>query len=337
MIGRLIRGNVKKLQNLPNTWLGGKSLGVVHLTRGRAPLPPMYVELALTYRCNLTCAYCYQASSRRTSYPDMTLDDIRAIDANLSSSFRIRPRLYLFGGEPTLNGEFGEILGYLDRRGYRLSMTTNGTLLGPHLDLLARCRRIDNLVVSLNAGNLEGAPRVVRDLTARMRSGSSVSVNCPADLATETGRPLVDLVRIVDDCGAKFVSVQHSQSVFMDKQAVDAAKQVAQIRETARESFRTPVTFFPDIRDADLEAYYTDTSFPRSTRSCVLPWFDVFVRPNGDVVPCDEMDVVMGNVRQEKMSAIWNNARYRAFRRGIHKRGLTHGICQRCCHRQYYG
>ena len=336
MLGNLIRRNVKKLQNLPNTRLG-RTLDVVHLLRGYAPLAPLYVELALTYRCNLTCGYCYQAASKRAAFPDMTLTDVRAIDANLRRSFAIRPRLYLFGGEPTLAREFGEILSYLDRRGYRLSFTTNGTLLERHLARVGACRHIDNVVVSLNAGNLRTVPALVPELVRRTAGArTTVSLNCPVDLAAETGLRLVELIGSVDGCGARFISVQHSQSVFLHGRSADAADLVAQIREAAAGRTRTELTFFPAIRDADLPAYYADPGFPRRARGCVLPWFDLFVQPNGDVVPCDELDLVMGNLKTDELSDIWNSERYRRFRRRIGAQGVSHPICRRCCHRRYY-
>ena len=336
MFGLLIRENVKRLQNLPNTRLG-RVLGAVHLTRGYAPWPPLYVELALTYRCNLTCEYCYQSSERRAAAQEMSLEDLRRIERGIRESFVVRPRLYLFGGEPMLHSGFLEILSWLTDRGYRVSFTTNGTLLESSLDEVARTRGLDNLVVSLNEANLETAPPLVRELTHRSKgSGMTVSLNCPVDLAAESGMDLVEIAHRFDDCGARFLSFQHSQSVFLRGRTVDSGAVVEQVRRIRGVKLRTEVTFFPEIRDRDLEAYYSDPGFPRQAPGCVLPWFDVFVRPDGDVVPCDEIDVVLGNAVQQPLGKIWNNERSRAFRKSTISREQEHAICRRCCHRRYY-
>jgi len=337
MFGILVRENIKRLQNLPNTRFG-RVLGAVRLTRGYAPWPPLYVELALTYRCNLDCGYCYQAGERRETAQEMSMEDLRRIERGIRSSFRVRPRLYLFGGEPMLHPEFLDILRWLTRRDYRVSFTTNGTLLGSSIDEVARTRGIDNLVVSINAANLDTAPALVAELTRRSRdSGMTVSLNCPVDLSAEVGEDLADIARRFDDCGARFLSFQHSQSVFLRGRTVDTQDVVEQIRRARSEQTRTEVTFFPEIRDRDLEAYYSDPAFPRKAPGCVLPWFDVFVRPGGEVVPCDEIDVVVGNAVLQPLGDIWNNERFREFRKRAASGTQRHAICRRCCHRRYYG
>lgn len=336
MFGIIIRENIKRLQNLPNTRFG-RVLGALRLTRGYAPWPPLYVELALTYHCNLSCEYCYQAPARHAAAQEMRFEDLRRIERGIRSSFAIRPRLYLFGGEPMAHPDFLEILRWLTDRGYRVSFTTNGTLLEPCVEEVARTRGIDNLVISLNTANLRTAPRLASELIRLSKgSGMTVSLNCPVDLAAEAGLDLVEIVHQVEGCGARFLSFQHSQSVFLRGRSVDVGTVVEQIRNVRALPRDTEITFFPDIRDRDLEAYYSDPEFPGHGPSCVLPWFDVFVRPNGDVAPCDEIDEILGNAARQPLGEIWNSERFRNFRRGSEGGKREHAICRRCCHRKYY-
>lgn len=338
MLGKLIRNNVKRVQNLPNTrW--GRALGAVRLTRGLAPWPPLYVELALTYHCNLDCGYCYQDRARGIEWGEMTLETLRRIERGIRSSFLIRPRLYLFGGEPMLHAEFPEILRFLLERGYRLSLTTNGTRLqSTYFDAIASAHGIDNVVISLNSANLETARERVNQLVRkRVDEGMTISLNCPVELALETGVELADIASRFDGCGARFLSFQHSQSVFLHGRELDVDEVVRQIGRVRGVRTRMEITFFPNIDERDIRAYYSDPEFPQLGLLCVLPWFDVFVRPNGDVVPCDEVGEVMGNAADEPLGRIWNNERYRSFRRRVGSGHPVHSICRRCCHRRYYG
>ena len=52
------------------------------------------------------------------------------------------------------------------------------------------------------------------------------------------------------------------------------------------------------------------------------------IYPDGEVGLCREYHA--GNVQNEPLHAIWNNARYRDFRRYLREKG-TCPICSRCC------
>ena len=94
---------------------------------------PMKMELALTHRCNLRCAYCYAgAKSDRT----MSLQTARkALDLAFEHPHE-HVRIAPFGGEPLLEAELvdavaSEARQRAERTGkkVRFTMTTNGTLL----------------------------------------------------------------------------------------------------------------------------------------------------------------------------------------------------------------
>ncbi len=66
-------------------------------------------------------------------------------------------------------------------------------------------------------------------------------------------------------------------------------------------------------------------------RTCDLPCRITegyaFVDPRGRVHPCPSLD--MGNAFVEPFSRVWNNRRYRAFRRLVRRHGRL-PFCQRC-------
>jgi radical SAM protein with 4Fe4S-binding SPASM domain len=72
-------------------------------------------------------------------------------------------------------------------------------------------------------------------------------------------------------------------------------------------------------------------------QSCYIGWIDVRIRVNGDVVPCDTCNWVMGNIHQNGIREIWNNPAYRDFRRvSRHPLGIVQSgrncVCDFCCH-----
>ncbi|MBN3032599.1 MAG: radical SAM protein [Candidatus Saganbacteria bacterium] len=319
--------NLKKLQNLPNTF-AGKLLNLVFLFGGYAPLAPRFVELLPTYRCNLRCEFCYQAPEKRDRYPDLTLAGARRIEENLRRSFRHRPRIHLFGGEPTVNRDFMEIVRLFAGCGYRLSLTTNGVELGKYLAGLQAVRQLKEINISLNTLDINNALKLAGQL-----GHIKININCPINRSNQK-----ELTRIAAAlAGGRVNSLTFQHATFAKSAPPDIDPEVVAEQVKGLKSKRAgfPILFLPEIKPGDIKKYYTDPAFPYKDK-CVFPWFVLFIQPNGDIIPCDEVDEKMGNALTEDLAAIWNNGKYRRFRAGIIKKGVSAPICFRCCHRQYY-
>ena len=97
------------------------------------PWPPRSVTLVLTAACNLNCTYCYQTARRPARMPWRTAN--AAVDLLLASTAPPRA-LVLTGGEPLL--VYPMVRRIIERvraagpagRGTRITLLTNGTLLG---------------------------------------------------------------------------------------------------------------------------------------------------------------------------------------------------------------
>jgi MoaA/NifB/PqqE/SkfB family radical SAM enzyme len=324
--------NRKKLQNLPNTFVG-KLLNAVRLFGGYAPFQPFYIEVAVTFRCDLDCPYCYQELGRKGDIPDMGPEEAAILENNISRSFRFKPHIYLFGGEPGVNTHFKEILRYFSDKGYNISFATNALAIEGEINGILSVKGLRHMAISLNPFNLETVSRILAGVKAGV---GKISVNCPVDLIAETELDFYDVTRRLSGTGIAFLSFQHSQSVNLRERYGKYADIPARIREMKKKRFDMPVMFFPDIRDRDLEAYYSDPDFPGRRKKCVLPWFDMFIRPDLRVLPCDEVDLILGNAKVSSLRKIWNSPSYRAFRRSVAEAGGVYPICERCCHRQYY-
>jgi len=95
------------------------------LGRGQSPVPSLrYLELILTYRCNLHCRHCYQGGSRNQDLDPGLLEDLLVEFDQMQGL-----RLLLSGGEPLLYPHRDRLIPALACRGYRVVLITNGHLL----------------------------------------------------------------------------------------------------------------------------------------------------------------------------------------------------------------
>ncbi|MFI3237783.1 MAG: radical SAM protein [Lachnospiraceae bacterium] len=104
----------------------------------------IYIEI--TNICNLSCDFCPETKRQKQS---MSASDFKLI------ATKLRPYgdyLYLHvKGEPTLHKELSEILSICESLGYKVCITTNGTLLREKSDLLLQSPAVHKVHISLHS------------------------------------------------------------------------------------------------------------------------------------------------------------------------------------------
>jgi radical SAM protein with 4Fe4S-binding SPASM domain len=102
---------------------------------------PISGSIEVTQRCNLRCTHCYIPFSTRKGpqQPELSLSEIQHILDEIKEAGCMW--LLLTGGEPLLRRDFPDIYTYAKRKGFILTLFTNGTLLTPRIaDTLAEWR-----------------------------------------------------------------------------------------------------------------------------------------------------------------------------------------------------
>lgn len=96
-----------------------------------------YVEMDITYHCNLKCANCNRSCSQLPSTTEIPVDRVAAFVRESAESGAKWERIRILGGEPTLHGRFWDIIEILlDYKQHfnpdlRLVLCTN--LFGPRV------------------------------------------------------------------------------------------------------------------------------------------------------------------------------------------------------------
>jgi len=90
---------------------------------------PVLSEVAVTYRCNAKCTFCY-AGCNCTVNPvgsdrEMTLDEVKTVLDRIVREAKV-PSVSFTGGEATLRPELPEMIRYARGLGMRVNLITNG-------------------------------------------------------------------------------------------------------------------------------------------------------------------------------------------------------------------
>jgi MoaA/NifB/PqqE/SkfB family radical SAM enzyme len=90
------------------------------------------------------------------------------------------------------------------------------------------------------------------------------------------------------------------------------------------------IDFFPNFKKEDIKTYYEDRDeFPQiAPVVCITPFTNAFILPEGEVWNCP-LNIV-GNIKEDNFSSIWNNEKARKFRRELIINGKFR-ICKNCC------
>lgn len=267
-----------------------------------------YVEI--TNICNLRCAFCPGTKRPERFMPP---EEFRIL------ARRLRPHtgfLYLHVmGEPLLHPQLGELLEIGAAEGFRLCLTTNGTLLEQRHDLLLSAPVLHKLSVSLhsmegnNAGALGG---YLAGVWESVQALSQAGIICALRLWNIGGQETRNgeiLAFLGDRLGTHPLDLPQLRR--------GSWKLGQRLYLEQAEKFDWPELEGPE----------------RAAGFCLGLRDQVAVLVDGTVTPCcldHEGDIPLGNLLAEELDGILASPRARAVCDGFSQRRPSEALCRRC-------
>lgn len=307
------------------------------------------VAWEVTRTCNLACIHCRAAALDRPYDNELTtaegfrlLDEIETVAS---------PIIILTGGEPLLRPDIFEIAAYGNRKGFRMTMAVNGTLLS-----LDAARKMQGAGIQRISISLDGATAESHDAFRQVSGafeGALHGVNCARDAGldfqintTITKQNLHELAAIQEltvSLGAVahhiFLLVPMGRGKDLTEQGIDAEQYEETLHWFYEQRDQVPLqlkaTCAPhyyrilrqraksEKRSVDFKTFGLDAM----TRGCLGGVGFAFISHTGQVQPCGYLELNCGNVREESFQEIWNNASIFKDLRDI---GKYRGKCGRC-------
>lgn len=330
-------GRVPRSQRMPNT-TGAPE-------HAAAPLPlPRELYLESTNRCNELCDQCPRTHLGRETDRDLKLAEAQAI----IDQFPALDRVVLHGlGEPMLNPDLPAIVSYLWQRGTYVLFNTNATALSERMGRALIDAGLNELRVSLDGASPEMYARVrgvsPKTLPKILRNVARL-VELKAEMRSEVPRlsfwftamreNLHELPQLVDHAlatGVREIYVQRfiyfGSGLAQEDQALyrrAREEEVALIAATAARCQEHSITF--RATGAATPAEYIGQAAAVEDRRpwspCRRPTTLAYITATGNVFSCcfapfhpgPAATRVLGNVFTTPFAAIWNGARYQAFR-----------------------
>lgn len=261
---------------------------------------PLSVHFELTYRCNLRCSHCYL--SRDDTREELSTKEVeRTLDELAEAGCLF---LTFTGGEILLRQDIFEILRTAKSKGFALALFTNGTLIDPETaDLI---QSLSPLRVELS---IYGADSDTHDGVTGVRGSFNRSVSA-ARLVRERG------IKVVLKCPLMKENVTKYGGVVELSKSLGANCKFDPIITPKNDGSREPLShrlggeeLLEPIRELGL--------YPRAPRPinengrellCDAGVTTCSISPYGDVYPCVQLPMLLGNLREESFREIWRNS-----------------------------
>jgi MoaA/NifB/PqqE/SkfB family radical SAM enzyme len=312
-----------------------------------AEISPRVVFIEVTNRCNLLCQTCPRTFFDREPQKSLSLAEFKRI----AEQFPQMQRALLHGiGEPLLNRELPEMIGYLKGKNVEVIINSNGTLLTPEWQASLIASGLDEYRCSIDGARDETYARIRgANLLPKLRQGLEGLVQAKSRLGSATPRisiwcvatrenlaELPDLLRLAARLRVGEVYLQRmvyfaqapDEQYGMARQEVGIFGSLDDYQEEVvaacnllsqelgidfrASGARDPLNSLAAARPEDFAPW----------QACLRPWTTAYVTANGNCLPCcispfatpDYDSLILGNLFAQPFAEIWNAPHYQEFR-----------------------
>lgn len=295
---------------------------------------PKWIAWEITRRCNLRCIHCRSSSEEEVrEHPDPDFKEcIRIIDEITSYA---NPVLVLTGGEPLLREDFFDIAYYGGKKGLRVCVATNGTLIND--DICKRLKEVDIKMVSLS---LDGPNAEIHD-DFRKQSGAFEATLKAINLLKKYDIPFLinssftkrnqssipEVYKLAKSLGATawymFMIVPTGRAEQLTEELIDK-KDYEEIlnwhyeMEKSEKDILVRPTCAPQYYRVTLERSkkegerFERRSLKFSTggaKGCVAGQLICLINVDGDIMPCSYFPLSAGSLKRQSFKEIWENSK----------------------------
>ncbi len=284
----------------------------------RAIQYPVLSEIALTYRCNNKCRFCYAYSPYRESN-EMTTEQVKRIIDIIVDDAHV-PSLSFTGGEPTLRDDLFELIEYGRSKGLRVNLITNGRRCSaPKFVQKLVDAGLNSAQVSIEGPDAESHDAIVEVQGAFDQTVQGIKNLRETDIYTHCNtticRPNVDrLEELVDfhadELGLSYFSMNMviytgTAAKLRDEMEIKFSEIGDIVRRVKRRATRMGVQF----------VWYAPTpiclfnpiAHGLGAKQCAACDGLLSVDAEGGLLPCSSFSEPVGNLLDDGFEKVWNN------------------------------
>lgn len=307
------------------------------------------VAWEITRRCNLSCVHCRASAEYGPYEGEFTTEQCRRLIDNIASFSK--PVVILTGGEPYLRDDIFDIASYGDKKGLRMVLATNGTIVTDEIAERTRESEIKRVSISLDGSDekshddFRGVPGAfagsLRGIEAFKRAGVEFQVN--TTITRLNHHQIQDILRLAISLGAVahhiFLLVPTGRAREMAEQEISREDYETTLHWFYEESFTSPIQLKATCAPHFYRIYHQrkkemkdkskmqQNPLHTMTRGCMGGSSFCFISHTGQVQPCGFLEIDCGQIKEKEFRDIWENSKTFNDLRDLN---LYKGKCGRC-------
>ncbi|MFH1360952.1 MAG: radical SAM protein [Candidatus Omnitrophota bacterium] len=301
---------------------------------------PVLSEIAITYRCNLECQFCYASCgcSKKDSAAELPTNTLKKILSMIRKEIEI-PSVSFTGGEPTLRQDLPELIRFAKELGLWTNLITNATLIDANTAKDFQGAGLDSAQVSLEAGTAlvhdqivgsKGAFELTLEGLKNLRE-AGIRVHTNTTISGLNKNDLLGLLDLIAQLGFNKFSMNmlmpegsalsRLDHVFVSYSEIgDIVLEISHAAQEKNLEFMwyspTPLCIFNPIIHG------------LGNKGCAACDGLLSIAPNGDILPCSSFPQPMGNIleMEGRFKEIWKSPAFAYFQ----EKRFAHALCQEC-------
>jgi len=299
---------------------------------------PVLSEIALTYRCQNRCTFCYaDAPDRGRDVAEMTTAQVKRVLDRIMDEARC-PTVSFTGGEPTLRPDLPELIAYGKGKGLRVNLITNGLRCADE-DFVAELAAagLDSAQVSLEGPTAAIHDAITQHPGAFQRTVRAVGLLRAAGIHTHTNTTIcggnrAHLLALVDFIADELHSEYFSMNMVIrtgtalahpedDIRYSDIGRDIAAVQERAQAKGTRLVWYSPVPY-----CHFNPITHGLGSKSCACVDGLLSVSPAGELLPCSSYERGIGSLLEKPFAEVWGSRTALYWRR----KEFLPPPCQRC-------
>jgi radical SAM protein with 4Fe4S-binding SPASM domain len=306
---------------------------------------PVLSEIALTYRCQNRCFFCYASSpDRGRAVPEMSSEEVKIILDKIVDQARV-PSVSFTGGEPTLRDDLPALVAHAKSRRLRANLITNGIRCADERFVAQLAEAgLDSAQVSLEAGDAATHDLVVdhpgafqRTLQgARNLKSAGIHTHTNTTINTRNRNVLPALIDMLAEMGQEYLSmnmvIRTGEAVGVRDIRYDEIGEVVLPLKERAESHGMRFVWYSPVP----YCLFNSVAHGLGSQGCAAADGLLSIAPDGQVLPCSSFEQGIGNLLEEDFETLWNRREARYWRDkeflppGCRECDLAHLCCGAC-------
>ncbi len=295
---------------------------------------PVLSEIAVTYRCNLNCEFCYVGNKL---YQELNTGDMKKILFKIFREAQV-PSVSFTGGEPLLREDIYELIEYASQIGLWTNMITNGTLLNESRVEMLRRAGLSSAQVSIEGPNADVHDRItgIQDSFDATIKGIRLLINAhiPVHTNTTVSRHNLDhleeILMLVKRIGLKRFSMNlliPCGSAYSKRDLWVAYSEIGEHIRKLKHCAEKECIKFMWYSPLPMCSFNT-IAYGFGNKSCAAITGLLSVDPLGNIIPCSSWRTPVASLLKRDFSEIWQSSMLSYFRNSEY----APDACHKCFH-----